>query len=211
MKDICFGYTDNKKILDHFEADFPFGQLIVLTGESGTGKSTLLQLIAKLLIPSSGELLANEIPLSLIDDDTWRHHIAFLQQHTRLFFGSLLDNICLGKKEIDSRQVTLAAKTAGIFEFTNDLSIKISEQNTGLSGGQIQRVAIARIILKDAPVTLLDEPTNYLDEDNSAIILKLLDEWKNKKTVIVATHDQRIIKRADKVIALHSKAVRTAE
>ena len=202
IKDLCFSY-DNKKIFDHFEADFPFGQLIVLTGNSGTGKSTLLKLIAKLLTPQFGEIFADKIPLSLIEDDDWRDNIAFLQQHARLFFGTLHDNIIMGNKKANAEQIKSAAKTAGVFEFTDDLLMRVGEQNTGLSGGQIQRVAIARIILKDAPIVLLDEPTNYLDTNNVDIILNLLSEWKGKKTVIVATHDQRIFEQADQAIVLN--------
>ena len=93
-----------------------------------------------------------------------------------------------------------------MLDFTESLPQKlntlISEQNSGLSGGQIQRVALARIILKDAPLILLDEPTSYLDETNARIILNLLMEWRGKKTVIVATHDKRILEIADKVCEL---------
>jgi len=206
MEEVDFAYSDNKKILDHFSLTAPQGSCIAITGPSGVGKSTLLQLIAKFIYPQSGAIFANGINIMDIDDDSWREHITLLHQQIRLFHGSIFDNITLANLNASKNEVELAAQLAGVLDFTQHLPQKlntpIGEQNSGLSGGQAQRVALARIILKDTPIVLLDEPTSHLDNANASIILNLLGTWRGKKTVIIATHDQKIVEMVDHVYEL---------
>ena len=205
FKNMCFNYG-NKKIFDYFNADITFGNCVVITGPSGSGKSTLLNLIAKFISPAAGEILINEKALADIDTEIWRNQIALLHQHPRLFHGTLYDNIALSKPQASPAEINTAATQAGVMDFAallpEGLHTKIGEQNLGLSGGQAQRIALARIILKDAPIVLLDEPTAHLDQNNTDIVIHLLKKWCNNKTVIMATHDSRLIAYSNKIIAI---------
>ena len=201
VENLCFSYSNNIPIFNNFALTIHHGDCIAITGQSGSGKSTLLQLLAKIISPQSGVILADKINLAEIEDDHWRKHIGFLHQNTRLFYGTILSNILLAKPTATQNEIEAAAHATGVLDFTNTLPNKlntaITEHNGSLSGGQAQRVALARIILKNAPIILLDEPTSYLDKTNVNIILNLLKTWRGKKTVVIATHDQRIIDLCD--------------
>ena len=202
IQNLSFEYQTEKKIITHFNAEIDSGACVAITGKSGSGKSTLLQLIARFLTPTSGTIFVNHRDIAKIDSDSWYQHIALLQQHTRLFHTSIANNIALGNEAATKEQINDAAKKAGVFLFTDDLDQCIGENNAGFSGGQIQRIALARIILKDARMILLDEPTTYLDHENAEIIFSVIKTWRGKKTIIIATHDQRIIDLATQVISL---------
>lgn len=204
LENICFEYSAQKKIIDDFNLSIHSGECIAITGPSGSGKSTLLYLIAKLLTPHSGKIFANNTDIQEIENDAWRKNIGFLHQNTRLFHASIIDNIRIGHPSASEKEIEIATQKAGVLEFTNTLPNKlntlISENNVGLSGGQIQRIALARIILKNAPLILLDEPTAYLDSENKKILFELLNEWRGKKTIFVATHDIDVIDTCDKSV-----------
>ncbi len=201
LDNIYFEYSTSKKIIDHFNLSIQSGQCIAITGESGSGKSTLLYLIAKLLTPIDGKIVANNIDIHDIENDNWREHIGFLHQNPRLFHGTILENIRFSNPNASEKEIEMAALKAGVTEFSdalpNKLNTLVSENNVGLSGGQIQRIALARIILKDAPLILLDEPTSYLDIKNKKIMFELINEWRGKKTIFVATHDADMIALCD--------------
>jgi ATP-binding cassette subfamily C protein CydD len=196
LKNIYFSYDDKKEILNQFNLTINHGDCIAITGPSGIGKSTILNLIAQFLVPSSGEILVNDVNLNSINQDSWREQIALLHQHPRLFHGTIADNIRFVKPTATEKEIEEAARITGVLDFTqllpNGLNTLVGEQNLGLSGGQAQRVALARIVLKDAPLILLDEPTAHLDAKNTAIILELLKQWRGNKTVIIATHDTEL-------------------
>lgn len=206
FNNICFSYAHEKKIIDDFNLSLHAGDCVAITGPSGAGKSTLLNMIAKFIVPSSGVIAINEKDLRDIETDHWREKIALLHQHPRLFHGTLADNIRLGKSDASDHEVENAARITGVLDFSQQLpqglNTLIGEQNLGLSGGQAQRVALARIVLKDAPIILLDEPTSYLDQKNTVIILNLLAQWQHHKTLIIATHDHHIIKQVTRVVTL---------
>lgn len=204
LKNICFEYHNHKKIIQYFNCDIAFGECIAIAGKSGSGKTTLLNLIAKFIVPHAGNIYVNTVDLNEINDDTWREHIALLHQHPRLFHGTLLDNITISKPQATQAEIDIAINETGMLDFTQHLSdglyTKVGEQNLGLSGGQVQRVALARIVLKNTPIVLLDEPTAHLDQFNIDIIIRLLEKWRGNKTVIMATHDARLMQCADRVI-----------
>ncbi|MDP1574718.1 MAG: thiol reductant ABC exporter subunit CydD [Coxiellaceae bacterium] len=202
---VTFSYK-NKPIFKNFSLTIPFGGCIAITGESGIGKSTLLHLIAKLITPQCGKITANTVDIATIDNDNYRSTLSLLHQYPRLQTGSIYDNIAFAKKGTTQAEVVAAAEAAGVTLFSTDLSDMIYEQNVGLSGGQIQRIALARIILRDTPIVLFDEPTNYLDESNIEIFWELLNRWYEKKTLIIATHDQKILAKIKWKIDLENHA-----
>lgn len=202
---LSFSY-DQKKILSDFTATISAGECVAISGPSGSGKSTLLNLMAQFIYPDSGHLFVNTIHLRNIDNDIWHDHIGFLQQHTRLWHGTIQDNIRMGNPDASDTDIEKAAKITGVTAFTDCFPLKLNtiihEHNMGLSGGQIQRIALARIYLKDAPLILLDEPTNYLDAKQVKVVLSLLSHWKKDKTIIIATHDQRVLDDVNRVIVI---------
>ncbi len=204
LNNIDFLYHENKNVLNHFNLSIQSQSCVALVGESGSGKTTVLQLLSKLIYPIAGEIKINDIKLVTISSDLWRSYIAFLTQHPHLFQGSIADNIRLAKPGASETEINTAAQKTGVLDFSNlfpdKLNTCIGENGVGLSGGQAQRVALARIYLRDAPIILLDEPTSHLDHDNIKIIQNLLSEWKNKKTIIIATHDEKIMNCADSVV-----------
>ncbi|OGT49118.1 MAG: thiol reductant ABC exporter subunit CydD [Gammaproteobacteria bacterium RIFCSPHIGHO2_12_FULL_38_11] len=206
FKDICFSYHLSKNIINNFNCNIPFGECIAITGPSGVGKSTLLNLIAKFIVPQSGNIFVNDINLNKINNDNWRDNIALLHQHPRLFYGTILDNIKLSKPAATDTEIKNVVRETGVFDFVralpNALNTQVGEHGFGLSGGQAQRVALARILLKNAPIILLDEPTAHLDQENTNIILQLLEKWRGNKTVLIATHDIRLIKCANRILEL---------
>lgn len=208
VQNIGFSYTDNKKIMDCFNLSIPANTCVAITGPSGSGKSTLLYLMAKLLTQTAGKITANGIDIQEIDNDAWREHIGFLHQNPRLFHGTILENILFGNPNASQKEIEIAIEKTGVTAFSdtlpNQLNTLINENNAGLSGGQIQRIALARIILRDAPLILLDEPTSYLDRETKKIVFKLLNEWHGKKTVIIATHDIDIIRLCDMSVKVGS-------
>ncbi|MCX7120817.1 MAG: thiol reductant ABC exporter subunit CydD [Gammaproteobacteria bacterium] len=206
FNNIFFGYHVNKNAIENFNCDISSGECIAITGPSGAGKSTLLHLMAKFISPQSGSILVGDTNLNQINNDNWRDHIALLHQHTRLFHGTILDNIKLAKPDASDVEVERAARETGVLDFTrllpNGLNTQVGEQNLGLSGGQAQRVALARIVLKNASIILLDEPTAHLDQSNIDIIITLLKKWRANKTIIIATHDTRLMNCVDRTVEL---------
>ena len=206
FKSVNFNYGLNKNIFTDFNATINTGEYVAFSGSSGIGKSTALNLIAKFITVKSGNITANGVDINTIYDDVWRAYIALLHQHPRLFHGTIADNIRLAKPNATDDEIQTAAQITGVLDFTRNfshgLNTVIGEQNSGLSGGQTQRVALARIYLKDAPIILLDEPTAHLDQANTDIILKLLSLWRGKKTIIIASHDDVLLKHADRIINL---------
>lgn len=206
LKNITFAYPKKTSIFTNFNHSIYSGDIVAITGPSGAGKSTLLKLIAKLQIPEAGEILFNEYPLSQINTDFWHKKISILVQNPYLFHATIFDNIALGQTNISTSKVTEAAQLADVLSFANTLpnglNTLIGEQRLGLSGGQAQRVALARAYLKNAPIILLDEPTAHLDSDSKSVIYQAINDWRGKKTIIIATHDEALIQLANSIIAL---------
>lgn len=182
------------------------GDHIALTGMSGAGKSTLLSLLLGFRRPDSGRILINGTDLATIDPEDLRRRIAWIGQAPVLFHGTLRDNIRLGRPDADDAAVDRAAAEARVTEFAaalpQGLDTPVGERGSGLSGGQAQRIALARAFLKDAPLVLLDEPTASLDRDTEAEILGSIRRLARGRTALVATHSQAAMAIAGRWILL---------
>ncbi|GFH43429.1 peptide ABC transporter ATP-binding protein [Lactococcus hodotermopsidis] len=204
LKDISKSY-DGYKVLSHFDYQFEAGKSYALTGKSGSGKTTLLNMIGRLETPDTGEVLLDGKDLSKLSERVYfRDYLGYLFQNYGLIDNeSIRDNLALafvGKKESRDKQETLMAQALKQVNLENhDLKRKIFS----LSGGEAQRVAIAKLMLKQPSIILADEPTGALDEDTGREIIDILISLiGDETTLIIATHDLHVYSRVDDVLHL---------
>ena len=168
------------------------GELIMLTGASGAGKSTVLRLLLRFIEPGSGTVRVGGTDLAAIPVDPWRTQIAWVPQHPRLFPGSVADNIALGRPGATRAAITRAAQLAGAAAFIESLprgyDTPLGERAARLSAGQRQQLALARAFLREAPLLLLDEPTAHLAPAAAAAIDEAIRGPLSGRTIILATH-----------------------
>ena len=200
---VGFAYGTNT-ILENFNLSVEPGEHTVLVGESGAGKSTILNLINLFIEPDAGCIRVNGEDLQAIEPESWRKNMAWVGQNTRLFYGTIRENLLLAKPNATNQELHDALEVAYledvIRKLPKGLETRVGEQNLGLSQGQIQRVALCRAYLKNAPVLLLDEATANLDRESEEIILTALKTMGRNKTVISATHREKTILSADKIV-----------
>lgn len=181
------------------------GARIAILGTSGIGKSTLLEAIAGLRT-FSGDIRIDGRALGDIAETELRRRVAMLGQRPRPFAGSIADNIRLGRRDADHAAVRQAAQLARVADFADalpeGLATRLGEDGLGLSGGEIQRIALARIYLRDPRLVLLDEPTAHLDLATEALVLDGLAEFATGRTLIVATHSRAVAARMDRVFRI---------
>lgn len=184
------------------------GRIVALVGPSGAGKSSLLQVLLGFRQLSEGQVKVNQTPLDMVGSYAWLEQVAWVSQHTTLFPGSLRDNLLLAAPEASEHALYLALEQANALEFVqrlpDGLDTIVGELGSGFSGGQIQRLALARAFLKDAPVLLLDEPTANLDRDSEQLVLESLQTLCAGRLVLMLTHRRSSMLRADEVWQLEN-------
>jgi ATP-binding cassette subfamily C protein CydD len=197
--------------LDGISLTIPSGKMTALIGPSGSGKSTLASLLLRFIEPQSGQILVGNTPLAQIPPDLWRKQIACVPQNPYLFSDSLANNLRLAKPDASETDLLTACQRAGLDEFIaslpDGLNTQIGERGARLSGGQAQRLALARAFLKDAPLLLLDEPTSSLDPALEASLEAAVRALTQNRTVLVIAHRLATIRQADQVIVLESGKV----
>lgn len=196
-------YYGQRQVLTNINLKISVGEKIALVGESGAGKTTLLNLLLGFEAVSEGLVLLEG---QLVTRDQAVQVIASAGQQTYIFHGSIRDNIALSNPEASEQSIFNAATSAGVTEFSTQLAeglhTLIGERGYGLSGGQIQRIALARAFLKEAEIIVLDEPTANLDTANKIVLLDIIDELFKGKTLIIASHDHEVIKRMDRKVEI---------
>lgn len=205
-KGVNFHYPGRLDLLENFSVSFPGGQAIALIGYSGCGKSTLAKIIAGLYPLQSGNIRIGSYNLQDLSIDSLRQQIVLVPQEAHFWSRSILDNFRLGSPDISFEQIVKACKIAGADEFISQLPDKyqtvLGEFGANISGGQRQRLAIARAILHNPPVLILDESTAGLDPASEAEVLENLLMYRQGKTTIFISHRPRVIDRADWIIML---------
>ncbi|MGH3098461.1 MAG: thiol reductant ABC exporter subunit CydD [Streptosporangiales bacterium] len=182
------------------------GELAALTGPSGCGKSTLLAVLLGFVTPDEGRVLVGDVEVSELDPDVWRQSVAWVPQHPYLLPGTVADNVRLGAPDASDVAVRAALRTAGAAGL--DSGTRVGEAGNGLSAGQQRRVALARALVRPAPLLLLDEPTAGLDADTEAEVLRGLRG--SGRTVLAVAHRPAVLAAVDRVVRLDEQAMAVA-
>ena len=197
---VTFSYEE-EEILRNYSVKIPAGKIVGIHGASGSGKSTLLKLLMRFWDADSGEVSVNGANVRRIPTRSLRDTESYVTQETHLFHDSIANNIAVGKPGASRQEIMEATKKASVHDFIMSLpkgyDTEVGELGDTLSGGEKQRIGIARAFLHDAPFILMDEPTSNLDSLNEGIILKSLREEADKKTVVLVSHRKSTMNVAD--------------
>ena len=206
FKDVSFGYNKKNKVLNDISFNVNSGSKVALVGQSGSGKSTIINLISRFYDPINGEILINEENIKDVSLNSLRKNISLVSQETIIYNKSFMDNIRFGNLDAPDYKIKKAAMNADIHDFiANSLDgydTIVGEGGNKLSGGQKQRISIARAILKDAPILLLDEATSSLDAETESEINKTLEALTKNKTTITIAHKLSTIINSDQIILI---------
>ena len=209
FEDVSFGYDDESRdtpALSNASFKLDGGRTIALIGRSGSGKSTVINLLCRLLEPTSGRILVNGIPLNEIDPANWRDRLGFAGQDAELIDGTLADNIAYGLNGATRDDVIAAAKLSDVHEFIQSLpngyDTEVGLGGMGLSGGQRQRIGLARALIRQPDILILDEATSAVDGISEAAILGLLQACPWKATTLVVSHRASTLASCDDGVVL---------
>lgn len=204
---VCFAYREGQDVLHEVDFRIEAGETVALVGQSGSGKTTITQLIPRFYELHHGRIKLDGIPINEIALHSLREQIALVSQHVTLFNDTLANNIAYGQVDATREQIITAAKLAYADVFIEQLphayETRIGENGVLLSGGQRQRLAIARAILKDAPILILDEATSALDSESERYIQIALEQVMKNRTTLLVAHRLSTIQRADKIMVMH--------
>lgn len=207
FRDVCFEYVEDQPVLKHINLNVNKNETIAIVGNSGGGKTTLVNLIPRFYDVKSGSVEIDGVDIRKYTLESLRSNIAVVFQDNFLFSGTIKENILLGNKNATEEEVLKAVELAHLTEFLNSLpdglNTEIGERGTSLSGGQRQRVAIARALIKNSPIVVLDEATSALDNQSEEIVQKALDNLMQNKTVFVIAHRLSTIKNADRIAVIN--------
>ena len=207
FKNINFEYEEGTPVLKGISLDVKKGETIAIVGNSGGGKSTIVNLIPRFYDISSGSIEIDGINIKHFNLNELRENIAFVFQDNFLFSGTLKENLLMGNPKATDEQISNVIKLAHLDEFISSLEkgldTVVGERGTTLSGGQRQRVAIARAMLKNAEIIILDEATSALDNKSEAVVQKALENLMQNKTVFVIAHRLSTIKNANRIIVIN--------
>ena len=207
FNNVYFEYEAGIQVLKNFNLSVKSNETIALVGNSGGGKSTVVNLIPRFYDVNTGSISINGIDIRDYDIVDLRNNISFVFQDNYLFSGTIRENILMGKADATDAELAEAIKLSHLDEFLGSLpegiDTIVGERGASLSGGQKQRVAIARAIIKNAPIVILDEATSALDNESEAIVQKALDNLMQNRTVFVIAHRLSTIHNADRIAVLN--------
>jgi ATP-binding cassette subfamily B protein len=211
FKNITFAYADKRPILKNLSFTIESGQKVAIVGASGSGKSTLAKLLFRFYDVNSGEILIDNQNIKTLDLHSVQSKIGVVPQDTVMFNESIYYNIAYGKNDVSEVDVKVAAKLAFIDEFIERLpqgyQTRVGERGLKLSGGEKQRLAIARVLLKNPPILIFDEATSALDSYSEKMVQKALNTLSQKHTTLVIAHRLSTIVNSDKIIVLGERGI----
>lgn len=205
LRDVSFRYPDQPiNALNALSLQANPGEHVAILGRTGCGKSTLLQLLTRAWDPQQGEILLNDLPLSSLSESALRRTISVVPQRVHLFSATLRDNLLLAAPNASDEALSDMLRRVGLENLLEDSGLNswLGEGGRLLSGGELRRLAIARALLHDAPLMLLDEPTEGLDATTESEMLELLADVMREKTVLMVTHRLRGLARFDQIIVM---------
>ncbi|MGL5242219.1 MAG: heme ABC transporter ATP-binding protein/permease CydC [Kluyvera ascorbata] len=205
LEQITFTYPEQSQpALDNLTLHVAAGEHIAILGRTGCGKSTLLQLLTRAWDPQRGRIQLNDTPLNQLDEHTLRQTISLVPQRVHLFSATLRDNLLLARPDASDEKLANVLRRTGLEKLLEDAGLNswLGEGGRQLSGGELRRLGIARALLHDAPLMLLDEPTEGLDATTENQILELLADVMQNKTLLMVTHRLRGLARFNQIIVM---------
>jgi ABC-type multidrug transport system fused ATPase/permease subunit len=207
FRDVTFTYPGaDSPALENVSIALKPNETVALIGRSGSGKTTVTNLLLRTLEPDSGTILFDGIPEKELALDWIRKQIALVPQDPFLFYGTIADNLRVAKEDATEAELVVATKAAELYDYIKStpdgFNTRVGDQGTALSGGQAQRLAIARAFLKDAPIVVLDEPTSQIDVETETLLNRALARLTENKTVLLIAHRLSTIEQADRIIVL---------
>ena len=207
FQNVSFSYNDEKVSLNNINLTIKQGETIALVGSTGSGKTTLINLLIRFYNPTNGKILINNKDINSFDLESFRSNFSFVDQNVRLFNDTISGNIAFGQKDrMTMDSIVDAAKISNSIEFIEKLDDKfeseIGEDGVTLSGGQRQRLSIARAIAKDSPILILDEATSSLDSATEKLVQSAINKIQQGRTTIIIAHRLSTIQNANRIIVL---------
>jgi ABC-type multidrug transport system fused ATPase/permease subunit len=206
FRDVVFSYNGRKKVFEGISFVIKAGQKVAIVGPSGAGKTTLISLLLRFYQPTKGEIFFGGRPASAIETRSLRSRFGYVPQEAILLSGSIMENLRYGNPDATETEVKQAARVAGINDFIEGLSggyeTRIGERGASLSEGQKQRISLARALIRDPDVLIMDEPFSALDNRTEDTIITSLPEMLEGKTVFIITHRLATIRNTELVVML---------
>ena len=211
IRDVSFRFPGRKQILKNVSLQFKKGEIVALLGESGGGKSTLMQLIQKFYTPESGTIFIDNSELQTINTSAWRELLGAMPQEIKIFNGNLVYNITLSDQPEDYQRAVQFCEAKGFGKYFNEFSqgylTLLGEEGINISGGQKQLVALARALFRQPKLLLLDEATSAMDKKTENFVLSLLQKEKESMAILMVTHRVKTAQQCDRVYVLENGTV----
>lgn len=211
IQNLTFSYLDEEKlkpIFSNLNLQLQFGKIYALAGKNGSGKSTFADLLIGLLKPKEGKILINDKNINQFPN-SWINYVSYLSQNYFLFNDTIKNNITLQQRQnktFDNEKYDRAIRISNLInefeKFSNKDETKLNNSGRNLSGGQKQRIAIARLIYKSSKIIILDEPTASLDQISSDLMIKMLQEIKKDKLIVIISHSKEILDSCDEILSI---------
>jgi ABC-type multidrug transport system fused ATPase/permease subunit len=210
-RDLDFAYQGRQETLTKVSLEARPGERIAIVGHTGAGKSTLMSLLVRFYDPASGSIQIDGVDLRDLKLSSLRDQISVVLQEPLLFSGTIADNIRYGRLEATQEEIADAARAANAHEFIEGLpqgyATVLGERGAQISGGERQRICVARAFLKDAPILILDEPTSSIDSKTEGVILDALDDLMEGRTSFMIAHRLSTVRHADQIVVLNQGRV----